>query len=128
MTPEEARRLLDGTTPGPWEVDYDHAWEPGVWAPDSIVFGPYYDRQDMEQWEAGSAADLRLAASAPAVAAMIAGMREEWGVHYRRRYENAGRTEWGWVTREDAERSIRLMSSAYVCGIVRRYVTKPEEA
>ena len=63
----------------------------------------------------------------------VAGMREEWGVSYRRvsyrrDHENEKRTAWGWETREDAERSMRLMTDVHVYGIVRRYVTEPEEA
>lgn len=63
----------------------------------------------------------------------IAGMREEWGVSYRRvsyrrDHENEKRTTWGWETREDAERYMRLMTDVHVYGIVRRYVTEPEEA
>lgn len=127
MTPDQARRLLDGTTPGPWEVDHDHAWAPGVWSPGSIVFGPYYDREDMEQWEAGSDADLRLAAAAPALAAMLAGMREEWGVSCGGEKPGA----W-WASREEADQCAKRMS---ICihyplpiVVVRRYVTTPEEA
>lgn len=63
----------------------------------------------------------------------IAGMREEWGVSYRRvsyrrDHENEKRTTWGWDTREDAERYMRLMTDVHVYGPVRRYVTTPEEA
>lgn len=57
----------------------------------------------------------------------IAGMREEWGVSYRRDHENEKRTAWGWETRKEAERAMRLMTGAYVYGPVRRYVTTPEE-
>lgn len=71
--------------------------------------------------------------AAPVLAAMLAGMREEWGVSYRRvsyrrDHENEKRTTWGWETREDAERSMRLMTDVHVYGPVRRYVTEPEEA
>ena len=122
MTPDQARRLLDGTTPGPWEVDHDHAWAPGVWSPDGIVFGPYYDREDMEQWEAGNAADLRLAAAAPVLAAMIAGMRaeyrtEEWQGSYS-----------GWVPTSPWIAEKPVGSSGPHTRVVRRYVPEPEEA
>lgn len=129
VTPDEARVLLDGTTPGPWEVDHDHAWEPGVWSPDSIIFGPYYDRQDMEQWEAGSGADLRLAAAAPALAAMIARMTPE----YRAEYYEAALDKWvlvtGWTTEYDARYALRPgIFRAAETRIRIRYVTEPEEA
>lgn len=63
----------------------------------------------------------------------VAGMREEWGVSYRRvsyrrDHEHEKRTTWGWKTREDAERSMRLMTDVHVYGTVRRYVTTEEEA
>lgn len=133
MTPDEARALLDGTTPGPWEVDHDHAWEPGVWSPDGIVFGPYYDREDMEQWEAGNAADLLLAAAAPVLAAMIDGMREEWGA------ERQVRGRWVRIVfalntlwtddRAIAESAVDdCRDLGLPARIVRRYVTEPEEA
>ena len=125
MTPDKARDLLDGTTPGPWGVDDDHAWEPGVWAPDGIVFGPYYDRQDMEQWEAGSAADLRLAAAAPTLAALAAGMRAQ----YRAEQQTDGGT-WlpmcSWYDHDTAQFFAAVVGDG-VTRIVRRYVTEPEE-
>ena len=139
MTPEEARALLDGTTPGPWEVDHDHAWEPSVWSPDCIVFGPYYDREDMEQWEAGNAADLRLAAAAPVLAALAAGMHEEWGVHVTGYPKNIA--DWAelcdspedhitWLPDEEAAEdfAVEREDDGFDTRIVRRYVTEPEEA
>lgn len=124
MTPDQARRLLDGTTPGPWGVDHDHAWAPGVWSPDGIVFGPYYDREDMEQWEAGSDADLRLAAAAPALASMLAGMREEWGVSL----PDGRPVGVGWGTYDTALEDMNAWRrDGYDARIVRRYVTEPEE-
>lgn len=133
MTPDKAGDLLAGTTPGPWEVDHDHAWEPGVWSPDGIVFGPYYDREDMEQWEAGNAADLALAAAAPALAAMIAGMREEWRAELQGAEggwhvlpDHKGR-EWGgreWAGAIAAQ----WHSDGFRVRLVPRYVTEPEEA
>ena len=125
MTPDEARALLAGTTPGPWEVDHDHAWEPGVWSPDSIIFGPYYDRQDMEQWEAGTPEDLRLAAAAPTLAAMIAGMHEEYSV----RLPDGQIVGAGWGTYDTAlEDQNAWRRDGYDARIVRRYVTTEEEA
>ena len=123
MTPDEARRLLDGTTPGPWFFDDDMAGRVLKVGP----IAPYGYELEC------STDDAALAAHAPDMAAMIAGMREEWGVSYRRvsyqRYhENEKRTTWGWETREDAERSMRLMTDVHVYGPVRRYVTETEEA
>ena len=112
MTPEEARALLDGTTPGQWELSSSRS----VVGIDIVM----YDGKEMER--------QNVALAAPVLAETIAGMREEWGVSYRLDHENEARTTWGWETREDAERSMRLMSRVYVYGLVRRYVTEPEEA
>ena len=127
MTPEEARYLLAGTTPGPWLSDLDrNSDEPiGIYA--VVAQGGGFSARLVAE-EIGEEADTALIASAPALASMIAGMREEWGVAYRRDDENKKRTTWGWDTREDAERSMRLMTRVYVYGPVRRYVTEPEEA
>lgn len=57
----------------------------------------------------------------------IANMREEWGMSYRLDNENKKRVMWGWDTREDAERSMKLMTHVYIYGPVRRYVTNEEE-
>lgn len=122
--PEKAHELLNGTTPGPWGVDHDHAWEPGVWSPDGIVFGPYYDREDMEQWEAGSDADLRLAAAAPTLAAIVAGLREEWGIEERHEYTG----EWHWhSTYPDHESAHSAVNGMSHFRVARRYVTEPEK-
>ena len=139
MTPDQARALLDGTTPGPWEVDHDHAWAPGVWSPDSIIFGPYYDREDMEQWEGGTPADLRLAAAAPTLAAMVAGMREEWGVHVTGYPKNiadwreicdtpADSTEWFSDEEAAEDFATEREDEGFDTRIIRRYTTEPEEA
>lgn len=117
MTPDEARRLLDGTTPGPWFFDDDMAGTVHTIGP--IV--PCGNELEC------STDDAALAAHAPDMASMIAGMREEWGVAYRRDDENEKRIAWGWDTREDAERSMKLMTRVYVYGPVRRYVTIEEE-
>ena len=119
--PEKARELLNGTDPGPWEVDYDGAWEPAVWSPDAIVFGPYHDREDMEQWEAGSHANLRLAAAAPTLATIVAGMRpeyrtEEWQGSYP-----------GWVPASPWTAEKPVGNPGPNTRIVRRYITEQEE-
>ncbi|QDF20217.1 hypothetical protein SEA_BRAN_57 [Corynebacterium phage Bran] len=124
MTPDEARDLLDGTTPGPWEVDTESTVEASIWSPSVIVIGPYYDREDAERWETGTPEDLRLAAAAPVLAAMIAGMREEWGIvaTYMGRHEVE---EWGFDTRDGAESVGTTLGVEH--RIVRRYVTNEEE-
>ena len=124
MTPDKAIDLLHGTTPGPWGVEYDHDWAIGISAPEGIVFGPYYDQEEMEQWETGSDADLRLAAAAPVLAAMIPGMREEW----RAEFQAADDKKWYPLTEWAEGEPDRRPWNVAPTRIVRRYVTEPEEA
>ncbi|MDC7116138.1 hypothetical protein [Corynebacterium amycolatum] len=86
MTPEEARKLLEGTTLGPWEVEMHH--ESG--RPDVATFwiaGRTGD-QVAEQETLGrhfdvTESDFYLIAAAPDMTAMIANMRTEYTVEYQ---------------------------------------------
>ena len=72
--------------------------------------------------------ELTLAAHAPDMATMIAGMREEWGVKWDD--DPNGPPDWGFPTRAAAEKWEKE-SRHYGPGrghIIRRYVTEPEEA
>ena len=112
MTPDKARALLDGTTPGPWEVNPRHPGD-GL-SPDEV---------------ARAQADAALIAAAPALAAMIAGMREEWGVSWDDDPSGNSR-DWGFPSRAAAERWEKA-NRRYGPGrghIVRRYVTNEEDA
>ena len=124
MTPDEARDLLAGTTPGPWHVDPRHSGD--VLSPENHwLVGAYYNQQGIEHWKAGSGTDLRLFAAAPALAAMIAGMREEWGVEERHEYTG----EWHWhSTYPDRESACDAVNGMDHFRAVRRYVTEPEKA
>lgn len=134
MTPDQARRLLEGTTPGPWEWE-DCIGDGGV--RHMALRNPAGEKavitEDAESYQSGVSGtpeDLRLTAAAPVLAAMIAGMREEWGVSYRLDHENEKRTTWGFPTRaaaEEWEKKSRNSGSDRE-RIVRRYVTEPEEA
>ena len=129
MTPEEARRLLDGTTPGPWE------WADGK--DDSVEYEALRghggvnalrteDAELYASWVCGTNADKALAAAAPTLAAMVAGMRKEWGIVavYLGRHEVE---RWGFDTRDDAvDEALALDLDEF--RIVPRYVTTPEEA
>ena len=138
MTPDESRDLLDGTTPGPWE------WREGKDQSGEFVAlcGP--DGADaLRTWDGdlyasgvhGTNADKALAAAAPTLAAMIAGMRTE----YRAEYQAAG-GHWfptpqccscgsGWGTKQQAERAAAdWKDDGYATRIIRRYVTEPEAA
>ena len=116
MTPDEARDLLDGTTPA---EDWWHSVK-GGWVrhlePVGIDAAGELDVSEE---------DAALIVAAPALAAMIAGMREEWGIvtTYLGRHEVE---EWGFDTREHAESDARMELNP--TRIVRRYVTEPEEA
>ena len=87
----------------------------------------------MEQWEAGSDANLRLAAAAPTLAALVAGMRTQ----YRAEYQLADGA-WavydvekcdGWTTVYGFARghAAKLARTGAAVRIVRRYVTEQEE-
>ena len=113
MTPEEARALLDGTTPGPWFFDDDMAGR-------MHKIGPIVPAGTELECTTDDAA---LAAHAPDMAAMIAGMREEWGVAVT--YPGLSEVvEWGFGTRDGAEAEGESLDTEY--RIVRRYVTEPE--
>ena len=79
------------------------------------------------------------AAHAPVLAAMIAGMREEWGVHVTGYPKNIA--DWAeicdspedqiiWLPDEEAAEdfAVEREDDGYNTRIVRRYVTEPEEA
>ena len=123
MTPEEARDLLKGTTPGPWGY-YSPRGKDGHYDP---VFG---DVPGDEIALVKRPADWHLIAAAPALAAMIAGMRVEWS----RQALISGDPEWHpirWCrSREEAERTYwtrSLPSGATVeYRLVPRYIIEPE--
>ena len=122
MTPDEARALLDGTTPGPWVPSRSGyiGSAAGVMIHDGHVLGD-------------TDADTCLIAAAPTLAAMAAGMREEWGA------ERQVRGRWVRIVfalntlwtddRAIAESAVDdCRDLGLPARIVRRYVTEPEEA
>lgn len=140
MTPDEARALLDGTTPGPWE------WCEGKDQNGEFVALRGPDGADaLRTWDGdlytsgvhGTDADKALAAHAPTLAAMIAGMREEWGVTCE---EVAGTTTFKYCEWADSAGQLLTHHTARLLAwdkvragyphvrIVRRYVTPTEEA
>ena len=139
MTPEGARALLDGTTPGPWEVEtvpemryYDgETWEtPGkivVYADEATLFVAADEFVGDEGDEHDNEKNVALAAAAPTLAAMIARMREEWGVAVT--YPGLAEVvEWGY-SQAGALEEVELTSTAPGAEyrVVRRYVTAEEE-
>lgn len=72
MTPDKARDLLDGTTPGPWKADESAVLDREDW---SI----FLDGENLTA-SAATPADATLAAAAPDMAAMLAGMTTEYAI------------------------------------------------
>jgi hypothetical protein len=87
ITPDQARELLDGATPGPWE-----AYDPGDGT--ARLYGADNTRiiEHVTHGDAGSHMSQPngvLAAAAPDMAQTIAGMRWEYGVE-----QATGVTQW----------------------------------
>lgn len=87
MTPEEARQLLDGTTPAPWKVEILSYEQPPylgefvefwVTAHNNKELVNVYDIPEGHANEIGR--NFTLMAAAPDMAAIIAGMRTEYAV------------------------------------------------
>ena len=138
MTPDKARDLLAGTTPGPWE------WREGKDQNGEFVALRGTDGTDaLRTWDGdlyasgvhGTDADKALAAAAPTLAAMIAGMRAEYRTEYQ---AHGGRwfpvprycgCDSGWGTKQRAENDADdWKDDGYATRIIRRYVTTPGEA
>ena len=68
ITPDQARELLDGAVPGPWDASFDDEAD----ATRLYPWGEDEEIEDSESWE--------LARNAPDLAQTIAWMTEEWGV------------------------------------------------
>lgn len=88
MTPEQARKLLAGITPPPWEFDSSTYQE--VDCPEATEFwaNGRKGRQVAEQTTINRHLDeternFNLIAAAPDMAAMIAGMRTEYAIEYQ---------------------------------------------
>ena len=128
MTPDEARRLLDGTTPGPWE------WREGKDQNGEFVAlcGPG-GSDALRTWDGdlyasgvhGTDADKALAAAAPTLAAMIAGMREEYAIEHQHTPGGQWHQVTGWSHETPLNDGHTLNPDER---LVRRYVTTPEEA
>lgn len=134
MTPDEARDLLDGTTPGPWTLQ-PVPGHPGL---RHISTGAVVGLNGIPECipvhmdSKVGAANMTAIATVPAMLATIAGMREEWA----RKARIMGDTEWhnlGWC-RSRAEAELTDWWGSIPRGatveyrLVRRYVTEPEEA
>lgn len=83
ITPEQARELLDGATPGPWEALFDNE------AIETDASTVLCNTDGAVEWGRNTEHDVPLAAAAPDLAQTIAGMRTEWGVE-----QATGTTQW----------------------------------
>lgn len=136
MTPDQARDLLDGTTPGPWKwvsgkddnIEYE-----ALRGPDGANALRTQDAEMYASWIHGTDADKALAAHAPDMARTIAAMQPK----YRAEYQTVGghwfptdhcrsyRDTWG--TKQKAERHAdEWKADGYPTRIIRRYFTAPE--
>ena len=130
MTPDEARDLLDGTTPGPW-ILHPVPGHPGlrhITTGETMGLTNAPECIPVHMDSKVGAANMTAIATVPSMLATIAGMREEWGVKWDD--DPNGPPDWGFATRAAAERwEKRHRHRGPGRGhIVRRYVTTPEEA
>lgn len=127
MTPEQARKLLEGTSPALWEAKTDQVTGglTEFWVTDR------YDCQVAEQEALGRSldvtdSDFNLIAAAPGMANMIAGMTTEYVCQYKRKGQ--WETFYKCDTYEQAEKFIDLQAwdAYYPVRIATRYVTAPQ--
>lgn len=121
MTPDEARALLDGTTPGS-EWYYRVKWG-AVQYIEPVTVIPGGDVDVTED-------DAALIVAAPEMAAMIAGMRAQYGLEVRR---PGGEWVPPYSWHDSPEQAENCVTPLHGWGdtdrrVVRRYVTTPEEA
>lgn len=122
MTPDKARELLDNATPGPWE-----AWD---------TYSNGTPRQDTSrQMRAGDqylgimhAPDAHLAAAAPDLAKLVAGLRYVYAVECTRDGENWRReTTWDSRSLADSDEKCFKQEDEFIdTRIVRRLVSDEE--
>lgn len=140
MTPEEARQLLEGITPAPWEFESVTSQKAGCPEVTEFWATGRYDVQIAEQdateeHRESTEKDFTLIAAAPGMAAMIANMTAEYAVEgsYGDPKEWFRLTEWqedmppqgtlrALVDEDTGERW--QIDTRIVC----RYVTEPEQA
>lgn len=134
MTPEQARKLLEGITPAPWEVESWNKQEVGCPEVTDFWITSHNDKQvaaqeTIERHFDETESDFNLIAAAPDMASMIANMISEYAVQVRR----SG--EWQWSRDEDDFRwqplTVQMVRAdrdhpREETRIVRRYVTAPQ--
>lgn len=121
MTPEEARKLLDAATPGPWERHPDSPRALCNLAANFLVHHEPIKSRGLEP-EAEDVANTALIAAAPDALALVAGLRVEYAPQYWDEEEGWLQSIWqdSYESAEQAlERHVRFTDTR----IVARYVT-----
>lgn len=131
MTPEEARKLLDGITPAPWEVgswnkqevDCPEVTEFWITGHNNIEVAV---QETIERHRDETESDFSLMAAAPDMAAIIAGMTTEYAVQIPNG-ELVG-VSWSSYGSYETAREHRdaWRRDGYDANIVCRYVTAPQ--
>lgn len=149
MTPEEARKLLDGITPAPWKAEI-LSYEQPPYLGEFVEFWvtahnnkELVNVYDIPEWHANEIGrNFTLMAAAPDMAAMIAGMTTEYSVE-RNCSVIEGEPDWEkigfgmhpgiiantfWTTEKKlAEKLYKEAKTGHLpVRIVRRYVTEPQ--
>lgn len=128
MTPEQARKLLEGITLAPWEFESVTSQEVGCPEVTEFWATGRYDVQIAEQdateeHRESTEKDFTLIAAAPGMAAMIANMTTE----YAPQLPDGQLVGVGWSSYESArEHRDAWRHNGYDANIVRRFVTAPQ--
>ena len=128
MTPEEARKLLEGITAAPWEVESWNKQEVGCPEVTDFWITSHNDKQvaaqeTIERHFDETESDFNLMAAAPDMAAMIANMTTE----YAPQLPDGQLVGVGWSSYESArEHRDAWRRDGYDANIVRRFVTAPQ--
>lgn len=130
MTPEEARKLLDGITPAPWKAEI-LSYEQPPYLGEFVEFWvtahnnkELVNVYDIPEWHANEIGrNFTLMAAAPDMAAMIANMTTEYSVQLA----DGELVGAGWGTHETAWCDCDAWQrDGYDARIVCRYVTAPQ--
>ena len=130
MTPEQARKLLDGITPAPWKAEI-LSYEQPPYLGEFVEFWvtahnnkELVNVYDIPEWHANEIGrNFTLMAAAPDMAATIAGMTTEYAVQI----PNGELVGVGWSSYETArEHRDAWRRDGYDANIVRRFVTAPQ--
>lgn len=127
MTPEEARRLLDGTTPGPWTLQPvpGHPGLRHITTGETMGLTNAPECIPVHMGSKVGAANMTAIATVPAMLATIAGMREEYAIEHQHIPGGQWHQVTGWSHEPPLNDGHDLAPDER---IIRRYVTEPEEA